>query len=457
MKIAVLIGLLMLVVVVWLTSAEYSDALHVLRSRFLGQVLTWVACAMLLANLLALIWRVVLVFRYNPAAPCSNRELPVCTVVVPAYNEGEQVLKTLRSIAVSDYPKGKLRVIVVNDGSTDDTWQWIRCAVDEFPHVIFALNQTMNCGKRRALYAGFLHAVGEILVTIDSDSQVEPHTIRNLVSPLVRDRKVGAVAGNIRILNRADGPIPRMLYYAFAYSFEFIRASQSEVNTVMCTPGALSAYRRNLVTEVLPRWLNQRFCGQIANIGEDRAMTNLILCEGYHVHFQRNAVAYTKVPSRYRDLCKMFLRWSRSNIRETLVMTGFAFRKFRVSSSLGTRLNLILHWMSLTLGQVMKLVVLGYLLWKPEVFVPRAMFGAAITASIPAVFCAIRYRSSKVLWMYVYGFFWLVGLLWIGLYAWVTPHRTGWLTRGSDSTKPTGAPELNVATPKVHCPGYISE
>lgn len=445
MKIVVPTGLLMLVVLVWLTSGEYTQALRTLRSRSFGQVLVWAACALLLVNLLALLWRVILVFRYRPVAPCSDEELPVCTVVVPAYNEGEQVLNTLRSVAAGDYPAGKLWIIAVDDGSADDTWQWIQRAAREFPKSIFPLRQKTNRGKRRALYAGFRHAVGEVLVTIDSDSQIEPQTIRNLVSPLVRDRKVGAVAGNVRVLNRNGGLIPQMLGVSFAYSFEFIRASQSEVNTVMCTPGALSAYRRDLVTKVMPRWLNQRFFGRLANIGEDRALTNLILREGYHVTFQRSAVVYTKAPLHYRDLCKMFLRWARSNIRETLVMTGFAFRKFRTSSMLGTRLNLFLQWLSMTLGQAMKLVALGYILWKPEVFGLRIVFGAALTACAPAAFLAILYRNSRMLWIYAYSVFWLVSLSWIGLYAWVTPHKTGWLTRESDSTKSQGRPKLNTS------------
>ena len=447
MKITVLVGLSTLVVLVWLTSSEYNQALRALRSRSFGQVLVWAACALLLVNLLALIWRVILVFRYRPAAPCSNEELPACTVIVPAYNEGEQVLNTLRSVAASDYPAGKIWIIAVDDGSEDDTWQWIQRAASEFPKIIFPLRQKTNRGKRRALIVGFRHAIGEVLVTIDSDSQIEPRTIRNLVSPLVRDRKVGAVAGNVRILNCAEGAIPRMLAVAFAYSFEFIRASQSEVNTVMCTPGALSAYRRDLVTKVQSRWLSQRFLGRPANIGEDRALTNLILREGYHVTFQRSAVVYTKVPLRYRDLCKMLLRWDRSNVRETLAMTGFAFRKFRESSMLGTRLNLLLLWLSMTLGQVMKLVAFGYILWKPEVFGLRVLFGAAITACAPAAFCAILYRSGRMLWVYAYSIFWLAGLSWIGLYAWATPHKTGWLTRESDSTKSRsqGSPKLNTS------------
>ena len=62
----------------------------------------------------------------------SDEELPKCTVIVPAYNEGEYVLTALRSVAACDYPAGKLEIIAVNDGSQDDTWEWMRKAEQEF-------------------------------------------------------------------------------------------------------------------------------------------------------------------------------------------------------------------------------------------------------------------------------------------------------------------------------------
>ena len=100
------------------------------------------------------------------------------------------------------------------------------------------------------------------------------------------------------------------------FSFDFMRASQSMVKTVMCTPGALSAYRKSIVMGVLDEWVDQTFLGRPANIGEDRALTNLILRKGYDVVFQQSARVYTEVPVGYANLCKMYLRWARSNVRE---------------------------------------------------------------------------------------------------------------------------------------------
>ncbi|MBF0234912.1 MAG: glycosyltransferase family 2 protein, partial [Desulfamplus sp.] len=271
--------------------AAYHSVIHgasmanFMKATSLGTVFMQLCIVFMVLAFAELIWRAVLVIMYKPIQSCEDDLLPGCTVIVPAFNEGKQVLMTLRSLAASDYPEDKLKLIAVDDGSVDDTWEWIQKAKEELGDRVITIKQPCNKGKRHALYAGFQQSIGEVLVTVDSDSTVDPDTLRNLVTPFAVDKKVGAVAGNVRVLNMDKGIIPKMLDVVFVYSFDFIRASQSMVKAVMCTPGALSAYRRNVVMDILQEWLHQKFCGQPANIGEDRAMTNLILREGYHVLF----------------------------------------------------------------------------------------------------------------------------------------------------------------------------
>ena len=387
-----------------------------------AQISVWIALA-------ALVWRVYLVYTYRPVAACTDQELPVCSVIVPAYNEGAQVLYTLRSVAASDYPVEKLQIITVDDGSKDDTWRWMKQAERELGDRVELVRLTQNSGKRRALFEGFQRSRGEILVTIDSDSEVDASTLRHLVSPFMRDPMVGGVAGNVRVLNTAAGIIPKMLDVSFTFSFDFIRASQSRVNTVMTTPGALSAYRRSVVGPVLNQWLHQTFFGQPANIGEDRALTNLILKNGYHVHFAKNAVVYTEVPTAYTGLAKMFLRWARSNVRETIVMARFIFKRFRRTPALGARINLLLHLHRMTVGEILKIWSLSIIVFYPTLFFLNMFTGAILFSMIPGLFYLSRHKDSNFLWAIPYSLFWLIGLSWISLYALFTPHRTGWLTR----------------------------
>jgi len=403
----------------------------------------------LLCNIVYLVWQVWLFRQYKPWPPLSDRRLPTCSVIVPAYNEGRQVLGTLRSLCASDYPPEKVQIIAVDDGSKDDTWAWICEAKRELGDRISVIKQPRNMGKRHALYAGILKSTGDVLVTVDSDSIVEPRTLRLMCGGFIHDAKVGAVAGNVRVLNLHEGIIPRMLDVSFVFSFHFIRASQSLVNTVMCTPGALSAYRRDVLfikvqsegkeTTVLEEWLNQKFMGRDANIGEDRAMTNLILREGYHVHFQEDAVVYTNVPTRYRNLCNMLIRWARSNVRENISMSTFTFRKFREGPMSGARINLVQQMFAMVVPPLFLCAIMLCLLWKPHVFLLHILIGTAIWSSVPAIIYAMRHRSSEALWAYAYGGFYFAALSWINAYALFTMHRSGWLTRQEPST-PTATP-----------------
>jgi hyaluronan synthase len=392
-----------------------------------------------LINIGVFVWRIVLIFMYKPVPSCSDEELPACSIIVPAYNEGRQVLDTLKSLADSDYPHHKLQIISVDDGSVDDTWQWMCEAKRELGDRVKIIQLPKNRGKRHALYTGFSESRGEVLVTVDSDSVVKPETIRNLVSPFVRNHRVGAVAGNVRVLNLKEGAIPRMLDVVFLFSFDFIRAGQSVIDTVICTPGALSAYRHSIVKTVLKEWLDQKFCGQPANIGEDRAMTNLILRNGFLVHYQQNAVVFTNVPTRFTNLCKMFLRWARSNLRESFVMGGFIFRRFRESSMLGARINMILQILTLTKSQILLLITIGCMFWHPFEFGLNVLVGSLLISTFSAGLYAYYFRSTDAIWAYAYSVFWFFALWWITPYAMLTPQRSGWLTRQIKQAPPQSA------------------
>ncbi|MDO9565159.1 MAG: glycosyltransferase [Candidatus Desulfaltia sp.] len=386
-------------------------------------------------SVLELIWRSYLVWKYRPVSPCSHDKLLSCSVVVPAFNEGRQVYMTLKSLAASNYPSGKLQIIAVDDGSSDDTWYWICKAKLGLGRKVTALKLPCNKGKRHALYAGFQHSRGEVLVTVDSDSEVKPETIHNLISPMVKNFRVGAVSGNIRVLNHDKGIIPRMLDVLFVFSFDFIRASQSMVNMVMCTPGALAAYRKDAIMPVLQEWLNQTFFGKPSNIGEDRAITNLIIREGYDVLYQRNAVAYTNVPTGYTGLCKMFLRWARSHIRESIAMSRFAFKKFRNDSLAGLRINLILHWVGIILSPFFLFATIACLYWQPLGFGLCVMVGIIITSTVTGIVYTKQCGNSDALLSYLYGLFVFVSLSWISIYSLATMHHSGWLTRSNSIKK----------------------
>lgn len=400
-----------------------------LKETVFGMTLLVVSLCLITVTVVEVIWRAVLAFRYKPVPSCDDAFLPECTVVVPAFNEGKLVYETLQSLAASNYPRNKLRLVAIDDGSVDDTWAWIRKAKELLGDRVATIKQPCNMGKRHALYAGFQQSTGEILITVDSDSIVEADSLRNLVAPFVKDGNVGAVAGNLRVLNMDKGAIPRMLDVAFVFTCSFMRSSQSMVKAVFCTPGALSAYRRDVVMKVLQEWLHQTFCGKPANIGEDRALSSLILREGHHVVYQQNAVVYTEVPVTYDKLCKMYLRWTRGDIRETIALARFIFKPFRKGSMLGARINFVSSLVALTNIQIFLAVAIGVVVLNPVALGVNAVFGVVISSSLAALLYAWRYRSLASLWAFVYGFYSFVFLSWIVPYSLITPHKSGWLTR----------------------------
>ncbi|EFL50035.1 Hyaluronan synthase [Solidesulfovibrio fructosivorans JJ]] len=382
---------------------------------------------------LLLAWRMWLASRYHAFPPAPDAALPTVRIVIPAYNEGAQVLSTIRSVMASDYPSGKMRVVCVDDGSRDDTWQWMARGAAEFPDRVRLLRLARNGGKRHALLAGLAGADEEAFVTIDSDSEIKPDTLRHLLSPLAASPKVGAVAGNVRVLNLAAcGPIPKMLEVSFTLSFDFLRRGQSVYGGVLCTPGALAAYRASVLTPELAAWANQSFLGRPANIGEDRALSNIVLAKGYRVVYQHEAVVFTTLPEKYRGLCRMLLRWARSNVRESLVMARYLFRPLRRGDAGAGWLRLAgtVELVFLPLTEAFKVALVLCFLLSPLAMAQAAVVSCALAAVVPAV--VYHRRRPGVFgwqWALCYSFFWLFGLSWISLWGLCSAGCSGWLTR----------------------------
>lgn len=417
-------------------SKEIMQVWHVVENwsteNYLGAGLTLWAFSILA-------FRIFFASRYKSYAPLPDDALPLVTVVIPAYNEGRQILSTVRSVMNSRYPEEKMQVVCVDDGSRDDTWPWMKTAKREFPGRVRLIRQPFNQGKRCALKAGFSRASGKVFVTIDSDSEVLPDTLRHLVSPLAIDPRVGAVAGNVRVLNINEGAIPKMLEVSFVSSFDFLRSGQSVYGGVFCTPGALSAYRADVINPYLKSWVNQTFMGVRAAIGEDRALTNLVLGCGYRVVYQREAVVMTKIPVNFKGLRRMLLRWARSNVRENLVMLSFILHRFRRtdSGSGWIRFFSATQIFRMTMGEASKCALVVQLCIS---FVPTLIAmatGCIIAAVLPAVVYQWRYGGwFGWRWAIPYAFYWLLCLCWISLWGLLTAPRSGWLTRGVASINP---------------------
>ena len=393
---------------------------------FLGSVSHPIAAIVLIQSIYVgmqcVLWQ-----RYEPFERPPNAEWPKVTVVIPAFNEGPMVERSIRSVARSEYPKEQLEIIVVDDGSRDDTFFHMQHLRREFPALVRLIRFRGNRGKRAALEAGFRAATGEILITIDSDSEIEPTTVHEMVTPFLADPNVGAVAGRVAVLNR-DTMISRMLEVQYALAFDFGRAAQSTYRAVACCPGALSAVRRSIVLPHLTEWTNQRFLGRPVGHGEDQALTNIVLRCGYDTVYQRTAAVHTLAPTTYRQMTRMFVRWDRSFIVE-----GFTFAKFMLTRY--RKRNRVLPVVAFVIGNLRLVMFFWGLLQLPSLFVEDAthLVQGVIALALGALFSAAYYLRIERSFRFVYGLLYAICsvllLQWILPWALLTVRDERWGTR----------------------------
>lgn len=383
--------------------------------------LLWFTMGMLLIVVRTLLW-----LRYHPFASVSAEEAPRMSIIIPAYNEGPMVRRAVDACVRAEYPRERIEIIVVNDGSTDDTGAHVDRARQDCPDLVQAVHLPVNGGKREALAAGFSRATGEILVTIDSDSLIERGALLALAGPF-RDPRVGAVAGKVSVLNRFQSILPRMLHVRFVLSFDFLRSVQSSYGTVYCCPGALSAYRTSVIRPLIPTWLRQRFLGSNCTIGEDRALTNDVLASGYRAVYQRTAVVHTLVPETYQKLCKMFLRWDRSYIREEIrlwkIMWKLPFPSF-VLTMLETTITNLRYPVAYA-----SLFLMVYMTMQDPWTILRLLLSIGLVSLFYTLYFLHSERSREFLFGIVYAYFYFASLLWIFPYALMTVRNRRWLTR----------------------------
>ncbi len=381
----------------------------------------------LLMGFLLLSFRTILWFFYKPFPSATQDAALSLTVIIPAYNEGAMVRKAIDSVASDNYPRHKLEILVIDDGSRDDTWEHIHAASMHYGKRLTAIRFPVNRGKRAALETGFRYARGEIVVTIDSDSVIETGTLLAICGPF-RNRKVAAVAGKVAVYNRYQGLIPRMLHVRYILSFDFLRAVQSAFGTVYCCPGALSAYRVSVVRRILGQWMSQRFLGRNCTYGEDRALTNLILAQGYDAVYQRTAVVHTVVPWTYEKLCKMYLRWNRSYVREEILFARKIVWRRPLVPCLVAVFDKLITNLRFPVGYA-TIGLLGFFIYQDPITLLRLL----LTMGLVSCFHMFYYLRSEASWDFVYGilyaYFSFFGLFWIFPYAVFTVRSRSWMTR----------------------------
>ncbi len=224
---------------------------------------------------------------------------PDVAVLIPAFNEEKVIERTIRSVLMSHYPK--LRVIVIDDGSKDRTYE-VACQAfaEEIASGKVMVLTKGNSGKAEALNYGLSYVTEEIFVGIDADTVIARDAIARLV-PHFLDSRIGAVAGNAKVGNRVNlWTRWQALEYITSQNFE--RRALDALGAVSVVPGAIGAWRTAAVKEAGQY--------QLDTVAEDGDLTMALLEKGYRVTYEDRAIAWTEAPINARGLMRQRFRWS---------------------------------------------------------------------------------------------------------------------------------------------------
>jgi hyaluronan synthase len=367
--------------------------------------------------------RFPMAIRYDPTKYLPIKYEPTVSIVIPAYNEEDIIADTIRDALATDYPREKFEVIVVNDGSKDRTGEIVREIGARNSQVVF-IDSKANLGKREALYLGFTRARGEVVVTIDSDTSIDPDCVREIVKPFY-DKTVGGVCGHTQIKNKENfyGKIQESNYFI---GFHLYKKAESLFNSVFCLSGCASAYRRSIVLGFLEEWRNQHFLGQRCTFGEDRGLTTLMLKSKAKIIYTPAALAATHAPDSFRKLWKQRLRWRRSFFRETFWQAKFLFRKRPLGASL-----MFYTYSAMTF--VTPFLSFYYMILLPIIshsLLPTLVYLLGLfLVSVLYTFYAKIYTTFPAYWTIGWWMFNTFVLSWGSIYAWMTLTNQRWLTR----------------------------
>jgi len=270
-----------------------------------GDFLTALFIVFLVLGFLRLVFMYILMLREKRSErrrsypELSTANAPRVSIIVPAYNEEVNILRTISNLLEQDYPV--FDIIFVDDGSKDNTLKNVQEKFSDTPAVHILTHP--NGGKASALNFGISHTDADYVVCIDADTQLRKDAISKLIRHFFSDHshRIGAVAGNVKV-----GNVRNMLTYwqniEYTTSQNFDRMAYSNINAITVVPGAIGAFRREAILHA----------GGFTTdtLAEDCDLTMRIIEKGYVIENENDAVALTEAPERLNQFVKQRVRWS---------------------------------------------------------------------------------------------------------------------------------------------------
>ncbi len=232
---------------------------------------------------------------------------PFVSILVPVYNEEKVVTESIQSLLELNYTN--YEIIIINDGSTDDTKKVAESLVGYQKGLLSDIKVSLinkpNGGKAQALNAGIKYSKAEIVLCMDGDSQLSPNSIKLAVRHF-SNPEIGAVAGNVKVINRGK-LLTDLQALEYIEGLNMARSAQSFINLVNIIPGPIGLFRKKAIEEA-GFYSSDTFA-------EDADLTLKILATGWKIYYEPNSISYTEAPEKLHQLLKQRYRWTRGIIQ----------------------------------------------------------------------------------------------------------------------------------------------
>lgn len=252
----------------------------------------------------------------GPENPPEGLPQPPASILIPCHNEEENVRDTLAYALATEYPD--FEVVAVNDGSSDRTGAILdEVALGEAR--LRVVHLASNQGKAMALRAGALAARHEFLICIDGDALLHPTAVAWLMSHLASGRRVGAVTGNPRILNRST-LLGKLQVGEFSSIIGLMKRAQRIYGRIFTVSGVIAGFRRTALHRV-GYWAEDM-------VTEDIDISWRLQMDHWDIRFEPDALCYIYMPETFRGLWRQRIRWAQGGM-EVLLRHGTRLLKWR--------------------------------------------------------------------------------------------------------------------------------
>ena len=238
---------------------------------------------------------------HKQAAP---HPLPHVAIIVPCYNESETVRGTVNSLLALDYPKELLELLIVDDGSTDNTLEIVQEFKTDSRVRIFT---KPNGGKHTAMNLGLQHTRAEFIGCLDADSSVASDALLKVI-PVFNNARVAAVTPCI-LVREPDTMLQHMQNVEYRLSI-FNRFILAAIGSAFITPGPFSFFRAAVVRK-LGGW-------RYAHSTEDMEMALRMQVDGWLIANAPSAIVHTSTPRTLAALFKQRVRWTYGWLRNAI-------------------------------------------------------------------------------------------------------------------------------------------